>query len=287
MDCSLPGTSIHGIFKQEYQNGLPFSPPRGLPNSEIEPASLVHTHTHTHTQSVIKETKLSQCCNSHYHLQNENDSWCKGNNDQSQLPKNTPRKPSKNWVLRTVLSKVYVCVLSSRNWVHGHLFVTPWTADSQASLSVESSRKEHWSRLPFPPAGDLPDPGTEPESPVSPALVGGLHWRAAWEPNSVLHQPLMSLQPKTQLRTRMLLTHSTHQAVFFLFQSQKQKRTSLSKSFFKMKTCIVFFFPSLTLHCLIKMTWVFCVSLTLSVGFPTCRVLQLWPFMNRAHKMLP
>ena len=204
-------------------------------------------YTHTHTQSVIKETKLSQCCNSHYHLQNENDSWCKGNNDQSQLPKNTPRKPSKNWVLRTVLSKVYVCVLSSRNWVHGHLFVTPWTADSQASLSVESSRKEHWSRLPFPPAGDLPDPGTEPESPVSPALVGGLHWRAAWEPNSVLHQPLMSLQPKTQLRTRMLLTHSTHQAVFFLFQSQKQKRTSLSKSFFKMKTCIVFFF---SLHCL-------------------------------------
>ena len=85
-----------GFSQQEYQNGLPFSPPRGLPNSEIEPAiSCIHTHTHTHTQSVIKETKLSQCCNSHYHLQNENDSWCKGNNDQSQLPKVHQENPVK------------------------------------------------------------------------------------------------------------------------------------------------------------------------------------------------
>ena len=29
------------------------------------------------------------------------------------------------------------------------------------------SRQEYWSGLPFPPPGDLPDPGTEP---VSPAL---------------------------------------------------------------------------------------------------------------------
>ena len=28
----------------------------------------------------------------------------------------------------------------------------------------------YWSRLPFPPPGDLPDPGMEPVSPASPAL---------------------------------------------------------------------------------------------------------------------
>ena len=36
------------------------------------------------------------------------------------------------------------------------------------------SRQEYWSRLPFPPPGDLLDPGIEPESLASPALAGGL-----------------------------------------------------------------------------------------------------------------
>ena len=35
------------------------------------------------------------------------------------------------------------------------------------------SRHEYWSGLPFPPPGDLPDPGIEPESLVSLALTGG------------------------------------------------------------------------------------------------------------------
>ena len=34
-------------------------------------------------------------------------------------------------------------------------------------------REEYWSGLPFPPPGDLPDPGTEPTSLTSPALAGG------------------------------------------------------------------------------------------------------------------
>ena len=32
------------------------------------------------------------------------------------------------------------------------------------------SRQEYWSGLPFSPPGELPNPGTEPESVVSPAL---------------------------------------------------------------------------------------------------------------------
>ena len=38
---------------------------------------------------------------------------------------------------------------------------------------MEFSKQEHWSALPFPPPGDLPDPGIEPVSPVAPALAGG------------------------------------------------------------------------------------------------------------------
>ena len=44
------------------------------------------------------------------------------------------------------------------------------------------SRQECWSGLPFPPPGDLPDPGIEPKSPMSPALGGGFSTpRVAWE----------------------------------------------------------------------------------------------------------
>ena len=49
-------------------------------------------------------------------------------------------------------------------------FVTPWTVACQASLSMEFSRQEYWSGLPFPSLGDLPDPEIKP---MSPALAGG------------------------------------------------------------------------------------------------------------------
>ena len=44
------------------------------------------------------------------------------------------------------------------------LFVTLWTVACQAPLSMEFSRQEYWSGLPFPPSEDLPDPGIEPRS---------------------------------------------------------------------------------------------------------------------------
>ena len=52
------------------------------------------------------------------------------------------------------------------------LFVTLWTVARQASLSMRFSRQEYWSGLPFPPPWDLPNPGIEPVSLVSLALVG-------------------------------------------------------------------------------------------------------------------
>ena len=54
--------------------------------------------------------------------------------------------------------------------VMSRLFPIPWTAARQASLSVEFSRQKSWSRLPFPPPRDLPDPGMKLAFPASPAL---------------------------------------------------------------------------------------------------------------------
>ena len=63
-----------------------------------------------------------------------------------------------------------VCVLHL--FSHVQLCVTPWIVARQALLSMGFSRQECWSGLPYFPPGDLPDPGMEPVSPMSPALTG-------------------------------------------------------------------------------------------------------------------
>ena len=68
------------------------------------------------------------------------------------------------------------CLLGTggRQCCPGYVYVsdsaTPWTVAHQAPLSMGFSRQEEWGRLPFPPRGDLPDPGIEP---ACPALAGG------------------------------------------------------------------------------------------------------------------
>ena len=52
----------------------------------------------------------------------------------------------------------------------GRLFETLWTATHQDPLSMGLSRREYWSGLPYPLPKDLPDPGIEHASPLSPAL---------------------------------------------------------------------------------------------------------------------
>ena len=59
------------------------------------------------------------------------------------------------------------------------LFASPWTLAHQVALPMGFSRQEYWSGLSSLPPGDLPDPGIELVSLMSPALV--LHHRAAWE----------------------------------------------------------------------------------------------------------
>ena len=52
----------------------------------------------------------------------------------------------------------------------------PMDCSPQAHLSMGFFRQDYWSRMQFPPAGDLPEPGTKImslESLMSPALVGG------------------------------------------------------------------------------------------------------------------
>ena len=51
--------------------------------------------------------------------------------------------------------------------------MNPRTVACQAILSMGFPRQEYWRGVPFPSPGDLPNPGIEPMSPVSPALASG------------------------------------------------------------------------------------------------------------------
>ena len=80
------------------------------------------------------------------------------------------------------LQALYACVLSC--FSRFRLFATPRALAHQAPLSMEFSRQERWSVLPFLSPGDLSDPGTEALSPA---------WQAVSFPLSHLGSSFRSL----------------------------------------------------------------------------------------------
>ena len=72
---------------------------------------------------------------------------------------------------------IYICMLSCSS--HVRLFMTSWTIACHSSLSMGFSRQGYCSRLPCPPSGDLPNPGMEPTSLMSPEFACGLFTNSA------------------------------------------------------------------------------------------------------------
>ena len=70
-----------------------------------------------------------------------------------------------NHFIKTILFVIF----AFSHYFMSDFFPTPWTVACQARLSLEFSRQEYWSGLPFPTAGDRPDPGIKL---LSPALAG-------------------------------------------------------------------------------------------------------------------
>ena len=81
------------------------------------------------------------------------------------------RKIKSSWDLEGISSGYTLdCMLSCFRPVQ--LFATLWTIAHQAPLSMGFSKQEYWSRLPFPPLGDLPTQG------LNWHLLDLLHWEA-------------------------------------------------------------------------------------------------------------
>ena len=88
-------------------------------------------------------------------------------------------------MLSVISYHMSACMLSCFSCVW--FFETLWTVVCQAPLSMGFSRHEYWSGLPFPPPGDLPNPGIEPESLMSPVLAAGFFTTSAtWKAYNVI-----------------------------------------------------------------------------------------------------
>ena len=63
-----------------------------------------------------------------------------------------------------VCTCTYVDLCVSTHSFMSNSFVIPWTLAHQAPLSMGFLGREYRSEVPFPPPGDLPDPGIKPTS---------------------------------------------------------------------------------------------------------------------------
>ena len=97
----------------------------------------------------------------------------------------------------------------------------PGTVAHQAPLSMGFSRQEYWSGLPCPPPGDLPDPGIELESLISPTLADSFFTTSAtWE---AWRLGLMNTEQMTEL---MMPGAFAHPRVSFLLSDKSSARES-------------------------------------------------------------
>ena len=99
----------------------------------------------------------------------------------------------------------------------------PWSAVCQAPLSMEFSRKEYWSGLPFPTPGDTPNPGIEPVSLASLALGG--------EPSDK-QQVTVKVKVKSLSHVRLFVTPMDSSlpgsAIYGIFQARILKWAAIS-----------------------------------------------------------
>ena len=93
-----------------------------------------------------------------------------------------------------ILAHTNICiciieVLCAQLFSHLQLFPTTRPVACQTDLSMAFSRQEYWSGWPFRTPGELPDPGIEPMSLVSPALAGRFFTTSTtWEAIDTIHK---------------------------------------------------------------------------------------------------
>ena len=94
---------------------------------------------------------------------------------------------------------------------HVQLFVTLWTVACQTPMSMGLSRQEYWSGLPFPPPGDLSNPGTEHVSLIDRwVLSHSVQFSSVAQSCLTLCDPMNSSMPGLPAHHQLLEFTQTH-----------------------------------------------------------------------------
>ena len=76
--------------------------------------------------------------------------------------------------------------------------VTPQIIVHQAPLSMKLARLKYWSGFPYPPLGNLPDPGVKCISLISPIVTSGFFsTTATWEALVLAYESQLASPPKS------------------------------------------------------------------------------------------
>ena len=137
MDCSLPGSYVHGLFQARTLEWVAISFSRGSSRPRDQTPVTCITNGLLHCRQILY--------------------WLSHQESLKRI----------NWI--HTHNPVHPSMLS--HFSHVQLFETLWNVAHQAPLSMGFPRQEYWSGLTCPPLEDLPDPGIKPVSLTSPSLA--------------------------------------------------------------------------------------------------------------------
>ena len=153
MDCSLSGSSVHGIFQARVLEWIAISFSRGSsrPRNHTLVSRIAGRCFTVWATRDVSFREFQVVCNFIIYLS----LW-----GSSRLPQAWWFTGRIHWTQKLLYS---CCVLLSC-FSHVQSFATLWTVAHWTPLSIGFSKKEYWSGLPCPPPGDLSIQGIEPIS---------------------------------------------------------------------------------------------------------------------------
>ena len=168
MDCSLPGSSIHGVSPGKNTGVSCHALLQGTSPTGMKPRSpaLQVESLLSEPPGKLKNTRVGSLSvlQGIFLIQKTNQGLLHCRQILYQLSYQGSPKMGRYLNCRQTAC---VSVVS-----HVQLFVTPWARACQALLPMEFSRQEYWRRVPLSPRGDRPNPRIQPTSLASPALAG-------------------------------------------------------------------------------------------------------------------
>ena len=145
--CYTSHESATGVHRSP-PSWTPFSPPTPPHHARWSQSTELTSLSHTVHSHLLSALHMVMCMLPYYSL----------NSSLPLLPSLCPQ------VCALCLHLHCACVPS--HFSHVQLFVSLWPVAHQAPLFLGIPRQEHWSGLPCPPPGDLPNPGIEPRPPA-------------------------------------------------------------------------------------------------------------------------